>query len=169
MKQKLAIVVILLSTKHAFSDENYKEYDFKTLLCVTEISTGFSYNNSKWVKSSFEEMRFIVKKSQLDYSIQGKAIKYPFEYEIKMLGSEKTEDFCKRNDVIFGVKDFLKVENERITHKGDILTCGYDFSKTIIDIRKSKFTKIYLHGYFNDEDRQDNTPYISFGNCVTIE
>lgn len=172
MKYVLALLAVLFSTE-VFGKED--EVVFQKLLCEPDISAGFFYSKSKWSLSSFKGEKFILRRGErLKFMSDDQWNNYKYKYERSVLGDKRDfTDLCERNNVI-SLNDFVNNSDKDSidsngSYKGDEISCGDNFDKTIINIKYKKYVKTYLHGYIIPNKEKNNTPYMEYGKCVVLE
>jgi len=151
--------------------EGYEEVSFQPLLCVSSMSTGFKFQNSRWRSTSFKETKFVVKKGRLSKSSDKWAEKREekkLHYEMSDFGDDD-EELCYRGKTsVWELVEKHGFGSEKSKKWSNTLKCGHEFSQTIIDIKHKRYARTYLYGYIQPGTEDGNTPYIEFGDCEEI-
>lgn len=106
MMKKLILILttlMVLSPVHA-------EEEFYTALCIEKGSTGFNWENGKWVQTNFKPEKYLIERVEIVDSNEKSSIcldKYK-STDLSVLGSFKKDKGC------YGIRDFgTEIKNHR--------------------------------------------------------
>lgn len=145
---KIVIGLIAFMLSNFVYAEDKDTNDIK-LLCIADVSTGLVYKNNNWISSKIkhEGQRYIVKKlkkGEVGYKDDLK------RYGLSDFGSAYPTSFC---------------DNPAI-NDGFVICKGVgEFMYSPVSKR---FMFSYLHGYWEGNDNNKDTPHITIGKCSEI-
>lgn len=134
----IPIILIILNYSFVFAEDQ--------CLCVTNLATGFSYDNSlkQWKNANFEiDTKYIVSKAKED----------GFAFVVRRIGEDYPIAKCKNTYNKYGY-----------------LFCEGFGTKFKLNRKNNRFIYIYDLGYYNvvsglNTDEKSDTPYMEIGKC----
>ena len=124
--------------------------------CAAESSGGIFYNDQtkKWAGTSFRPLsKFILRLKYVRTTTEGD------EYAVTVTPNG-------RNDALPCISYRTQLVQ---TDEFGFLVCRTEFHNYKFNLKTGRFVEVYLMGYINGHDTNDDTPVVSGGVCTKIE
>jgi len=161
------LAIVLSPISHA---ENSKDASY---FCVREMTAGLKYNNSfkKWegvqLHSEGSFNKFILRMKFLKERVQRNILgdeEDVSDYEVTITEAETNYGFpCRSAGTGFATKIVTVVDDE-----GNLDCSARAFSFTF-NLENKRFISVFLHGYVDGIDSNENSPMVSGGTCTEID
>jgi len=135
-------IFLLLFTSVTNADES-------TYLCIAEESTGFYFENGSWGRAHFKvsDEKYIIRKMK-EVELEFFGGKHP--YGVYSLGGKYPEYRCS------------------VTESSNNYICRDGVGDFLFSPKSGRFIKSYMAGYWDGEDKNEDTPSITRGRCSKI-
>lgn len=140
-----------------------------TFFCTTDASGGISYNTpaKRWEGTRFKaDGKFLLKMEYLQsHTDKGKYFETDIsDYMVSITpAGEKHDQQC--NYFYF----YAHTENKSVPVMNGGFRCDAVLTDYVFDLDSNRFLSVYLQGYVDGKDNNENTPAVSAGTCTTIE
>jgi hypothetical protein len=115
-------------------------------LCIPDQSTGFRFSDGRWARVGFRtEEKYLVRRAKEDEA------RLPAKWVVIEVGNDFPMTWCEDD---FGDGDWLYWDGG--------LTTWRMSKKTL------RFMAVYLYGYVDGKDNNDNTPALYIGKCSAL-
>jgi hypothetical protein len=140
--------------------------------CTRQMAAGLAYNSSlkKWEgvvlpsEGSFSKftlrMKFLGDRVQRNILNENEEV---MDYEVTITEAETNNAFSCRS-VGTGIHSKIVIVGE-----DDIVVCSARNYNYILNRENNRFVSVYLHGYVDGIDSNENTPMVSGGTCTKID
>ena len=161
----LAAELTPISYAQEFKDVSY--------LCVREMAAGLTYNDSlkKWegaqLRSEGSFNKFILRLRLLKERVQKNVMDEEedvSDYEVTLTEMETNNEFsCRKAGGGIAAKIVTVVDDE------GVFACSARTHSFTFNLEKKRFISIFVHGYVDGIDNNENIPMVSGGTCVEID
>jgi hypothetical protein len=166
------LAVTMPAVSYAEDVEDAEDSEDASYLCTREIAAGLAYNKArkKWEgvrlpsDGSFSRfilrMKFLKERTQRNVLGENETVN---DYEITITETETNNAFPCRSA---GTGIHTKIV---VVGDDDNVACSartYDFT---FNVETNRFISVYLHGYADGIDSNENTPMVSGGTCAKID
>jgi hypothetical protein len=123
----------------------------KTILCISDATTGFHYKNEKWNYQKFFEKKFLIRKIKPSEKTEANRF-FPgqnFTYSVSQFGNDHGFIYCPSLDGTLEIN------------------CWGEWQMFRYNMKNGRFLYAYLAGYI-EGDNADNSPNIAYGKCSAL-